>query len=361
MDKKEDSSPKTNFARKEDNIIYVETERSSPYLCRDSQSPHELPLIKCADINSRVRPPELVMKLNITGLKDDYYLNLLDWNAQNSVAIALDASVCIWSTEHCRLMCEIHMNSNSKYASSIAWIKDGSCLAVGTSDGEVQLWDIETRKRLRNMCGHTSVVGALSWNNHILSSGSRLGFIHHYDVRMAHHHIGSLRHTKSISGLKWSPDGCRLASGSSDGILNIWPNDPNTTFRCRPLQSMVHPTAVKAMDWCPWQSEIVAVGGGMTDGVVRVWDINNGNCLRSTETKSQICSLLWLACSKEIVTGHGLPKNQIVRWDFHSLTRKAEIKGHKGRVLSLAQSPSGSHIFSAAADGTACMWKISGD
>uniref|UniRef100_A0A8C4RNM3 Cell division cycle 20B n=1 Tax=Erpetoichthys calabaricus TaxID=27687 RepID=A0A8C4RNM3_ERPCA len=258
-------------------------------------------------------------------------LNLLDWNAQNSVAIALDASVCIWSTEHCRLMCEIHMNSNSKYASSIAWIKDGSCLAVGTSDGEVQLWDIETRKRLRNMCGHTSVVGALSWNNHILSSGSRLGFIHHYDVRMAHHHIGSLRHTKSISGLKWSPDGCRLASGSSDGILNIWPNDPNTTFRCRPLQSMVHPTAVKAMDWCPWQSEIVAVGGGMTDGVVRVWDINNGNCLRSTETKSQICSLLWLACSKEIVTGHGLPKNQIVRWDFHSLTRKAEIKGYFSR------------------------------
>lgn len=31
--------------------------------------------------------------------------------------------------------------------------------------------------------------------------------------------------------------------------------------------------------------------------------------------------------------------------------------GHKGRVLNLALSPDGRQFFSAAADGTACVWR----
>lgn len=55
-------------------------------------------------------------------------------------------------------------------------------------------------------------------------SGSRSGHIHHHDVRVADHHIGTLTaHTQEVCGLKWSPDGRYLASGGNDNLVCIWP------------------------------------------------------------------------------------------------------------------------------------------
>lgn len=57
-------------------------------------------------------------------------------------------------------------------------------------------------------------------------SGSRSGYIHHHDVRIADHLIGSVAaHTQEVCGLRWSPDGKYLASGGNDNLLNIWSSD----------------------------------------------------------------------------------------------------------------------------------------
>ncbi|XP_019387241.1 PREDICTED: cell division cycle protein 20 homolog B, partial [Crocodylus porosus] len=304
-------------------------------------------------------PLEPEVRFHITGFRNDYYLNTLDWNQENLIAVALGSCAYIWNGDTHQSIESIHLNSSAKYISSIAWIKEGTCLAVGTSDGEVQLWDTETKKRLRNMVGHLSVVGAMSWNHYILSSGSRLGVVHHHDVRVAQHHIGTLCQNKqSICSLKWSLNNKLLASGSSDGILNIWPSDPGVTVHCKPVQTMPHPSAVKAMNWCPWQSEILATGGGLKDGLLRVWDINSGKTIKTAETKSQICSLFWLPNTNELVTGHGLPKNQIKIWKYPMLANSVELFGHKGRVLQVALSPDCSRFISLAADGMACVWKF---
>lgn len=50
------------------------------------------------------------------------------------------------------------------YVCSVKWIKDGNCLAVGNSRGEVALWDVGQVKRIRLMQGHSDRVGSLSWN-----------------------------------------------------------------------------------------------------------------------------------------------------------------------------------------------------
>ncbi|CAH2296337.1 cell division cycle 20 homolog B, partial [Pelobates cultripes] len=296
-------------------------------------------------------------KLHISGLNNDYYLNLLDWNVDNLVAIGLRSTAHIWSGESNTVTQTLNLHTPSTYISSISWIPAGSSLAIGTSNGEVQLWDIETQKRLRNMHGHMSVVGALTWNQHILSSGSRLGHIHHHDVRMAEHHVGTLYHKQSICSLKWSPSEKHLASGSSDGHLNIWLYDPGTSKSNTPLQSMQHSTAVKAMNWCPWLSETLGVGGGMTDGHIRIWDTNTGKNIHSANTHSQICSVIWLPESRELVTGHGPHKNQMSVWKYPSLLKVTDLYGHRGRVLHLALSPDQKRIFSVAANGTSYIWR----
>lgn len=67
------------------------------------------------------------------------------------------------------------------------------------------------------MKSHITRVGSLAWNHHILTSGSRSGIIHHHDVRVADHHVGTLKiHEQEVCGLKWSHDGRYLASGAND-------------------------------------------------------------------------------------------------------------------------------------------------
>ncbi|NWI20495.1 CD20B protein, partial [Crypturellus soui] len=273
-------------------------------------------------------PFEPEVRLHVAGLRNDYYLNILDWSHENLLALALGPAAHVWNGRTLQSTERIDLNSSFKYISSLAWIKEGTCLAIGTSDGEVQLWDIETKKRLRNMFGHLSVVGALSWNHYILSSGSRLGSIHHHDVRVAQHRVGTLCQSKqNICSLKWSLTNQLLASGSSDGILNIWHNDPGVKMQSQPLKTIPHSSAVKAMNWCPWQSKILATGGGMKDGILRVWDINHEKIIQCAATDSQICSLLWLPKSGELMTAQGLPGNQMIIWKYPMLINSSQLYG----------------------------------
>uniref|UniRef100_A0A2R9C135 Cell division cycle 20B n=1 Tax=Pan paniscus TaxID=9597 RepID=A0A2R9C135_PANPA len=280
--------------------------------CKDGVRDESFHLKRSGDINDSILQPEV--KIHITGLRNDYYLNILDWSFQNLVAIALGSAVYIWNGENHNGIENIDLSLTCNYISSVSWIKEGTCLAVGTSEGEVQLWDVVTKKRLRNMLGHLSVVGALSWNHFILSSGSRLGRVYHHDVRVAQHHVGTLRHKQAVCALKWSPDGRLLSSGCSDGLLTIWPHDPGASAQGQPLKVIPQSTAVK------------------------------------------ICSLIWLPKTKEIATGQGTPKNDVTVWTCPTVSRSGGFFGHRGRVLHLALSPDQTQVFSAAADGTASVW-----
>lgn len=80
-------------------------------------------------------------------------------------------------------------------------------------------------------------------------SGSRSGAIHHHDVRVASHHVGSLiGHSQEVCGMQWSPDGKLLASGGNDNVLNIWTQRGASDDAATPLHTLTHhQAAVKVM------------------------------------------------------------------------------------------------------------------
>lgn len=136
------------------------------------------------------------------------------------------------------------------------------------------------------MRGHTSRTGALSWNEAILTSGSRDRMIFHRDVRIPDQWIKKLPgHKQEVCGLKWSFDGKQLASGGNDNKLFVWDGLRSDA----PLWKFSeHSAAVKAIAWNPHQQGILASGGGTADKKIRFWNTITGNMLSEVDTGSQV-------------------------------------------------------------------------
>lgn len=108
------------------------------------------------------------------------------------------------------------------------------------------MWNAEKCKKVLSSNSHATRVSALSWNQGMLSSGSRSGEIHHYDVRQRDMLVGSSQgHSQEVCGLQWSPNGHYLASGGNDCLVNVWDargRDPWKQPKCALTE---HKAAVK--------------------------------------------------------------------------------------------------------------------
>eukprot|EP00586_Coscinodiscus_wailesii_P002589 CAMPEP_0172487060 /NCGR_PEP_ID=MMETSP1066-20121228/15908_1 /TAXON_ID=671091 /ORGANISM="Coscinodiscus wailesii, Strain CCMP2513" /LENGTH=507 /DNA_ID=CAMNT_0013253419 /DNA_START=84 /DNA_END=1607 /DNA_ORIENTATION=+ len=298
--------------------------------------------------------------LDAPDLLDDYYLNLISWSDSNVLAVALSQTVYLWnaSTGNIKELCTFNGAPNS-HISSVSWVQEGGAhLAVGTSAGSTQLWDVDACKQLRSMDGHSDRVGALSWNRHILSSGGRDAAIVNHDVRVARHNVAThCDHTQEICGLSWSPDGTTLASGANDNRLCLW--DASASSSSGPKYSLTdHQAAVKALAWSPHERNVLATGGGTADRCIKFWNSQTGALLNSIDTGSQVCSLVWNPFEKEILSSHGFARNQLCIWKYPTMAKVKELEGHTARVLHMACSPDGGTVVSAAADETLRFWNV---
>jgi cell division cycle protein 20 (cofactor of APC complex) len=297
--------------------------------------------------------------LDAPELMDDYYLNLLDWSSTNILAVALGQTVYLWNATSGNIEELCSAQEDSDHITSVSWVQDGNYVAVGTNNAEVQIWDVGGMRQIRSMKGHRARVGALAWNAHTLSSGSRDSSILHHDVRVAQHITARLEgaHSQEVCGLKWSANGQQLASGGNDNVLNIWDGQSTTPRH----QILHHQAAVKALAWCPWQANLLASGGGTACRKMCFWNGTTGALLNEVDTNSQVCSLVWSKHEKEILSSHGFTQNQLTLWKYPSLTKVADLTGHQSRVLHMAVSPDGNTVVSGAADETLRFWKVFGN
>ncbi|KAM0791347.1 hypothetical protein ACM66B_005815 [Microbotryomycetes sp. NB124-2] len=318
--------------------------------------------------------PERV--LDAPGLVDDYYLNLLDWSSTNLVAIGLGESVYVWNAEtgDVTLLCSIgpadgdasSATEGDEYICSLEFTEDGSHLAVGLSSGPIQVYDVVAGALVRTMSGHLSRVSALSWSGAILSSGSRTGEIWNSDVRIAEHKVATMRgHRGEVCGLEWRPEIAGglsgggqglLASGGNDNVVNVWDGRMTTAPK---MCKTNHTAAVKALAWCPWNSTLLATGGGTSDKTIHFWNTTTSARLNSLITSSQVTSLVWSPHSKEILSSHGIPDHQLSIWSYPSLTKVVDIpQAHDTRILHSCLSPDGSTIATASSDENLKFWKV---
>lgn len=296
--------------------------------------------------------------LDAPEIVNDFYLNLLDWSSQNVLAVALDQTIYLWNASSGSIEELMTTPTDGNKITSVQFMQDGSHIAVGTDDTDVQLWDIQKCKQVRSLKGHSARVGAMAWNSWMLSTGSRDSYIFNHDVRTQKHHIMTLAgHEQEVCGLKWNHNGTQLASGGNDNLLHVWDEGKETAR----YKIDAHCAAVKAVAWCPHNTSLLASGGGTADRHMRFWNTTTGACVNDIDTGSQVCSLVWSPHEKEILSGHGYSQNQLSLWKYPTLAKMADLNGHSERVLHMAVSPDGDTVVSAAADETLRFWRVFGD
>jgi len=318
---------------------------------------------KKADVAKPTRhiPSAPVRILDAPDMLDDYYLNLMSWGANNVMAVGLAQTVYLWDAATAGIKELMTLSAEDDYVSSVSWIQQGgSHIAVGTASNVVQLWDVQAGKQVRSLRGHSARVGALAWNDHILTSGSRDTTILNHDVRIQNNVVGTMRqHSQEVCGLAWSPDGAFLASGANDNTLCIFDNAASMNLNAQPRHVLTeHQAAVKALAWSPHERNLLASGGGTADRCIKFWNASSGALVNSVDTGSQVCALQWSPFEKEILSSHGYAENQLCLWKYPTMARVKELKGHSSRVLHMATSPDGSLVCSGAADETLRFWNV---
>ena len=307
--------------------------------------------------------------LNAPNLMDDFYLNLVDWSSKNDIAVGLGNSVHLYTTNQTQENILFTYNNNTsingsnnnidKYVSSLIISQDGELLAVGNSEGFIEIYDINTQKIITSFGGHDSRIGVVAWNNNIISSGSKDCSILNRDYRCNNLNSNNIinklcMHNQEVCGLKWSFDGSQLASGGNDNKLMIWNLHSNSPLMC----ANSHIAAVKAIAWSPHQHNILSSGGGTADRTIRFWNTSNFNMIDKIDTGSQVCNLVFSRTSNEIVSTHGFSLNQIIVWKYPTMNKIAILTGHTYRVLYLGLSPDGQNVVTGAGDETLRFWNL---
>lgn len=290
--------------------------------------------------------------LDAPSLADDFYYDLIDWSSTDMLAVALGKSIFLADNTTGDV---IHLCDTENEYTSLSWVGAGSHLAVGQGNGLVEIYDVIKKKCVRTLSGHMDRVACLSWNNYVLTSGSRDRRILHRDVRIPDSYFERIEtHTQEVCGIKWNVDDNKLASGGNDNMLFVY----DSVARNPVLTFSEHTAAVKAMAWSPHKRGILGSGGGTADKRLKIWNVNTSQKISDVDTGSQVCNMVWSKSTDEVLTSHGYSRYNLTLWNFPTMDPVAILKGHSFRVLHLTLSADGTTVVSGAGDETLRYWKI---
>jgi cell division cycle protein 20 (cofactor of APC complex) len=160
----------------------------------------------------------------------------MSWSAQNIVVFARGnrvhykqlggAGTVAGTADDIGQLCRLPETRGDLCAIEFGGLDQPSIVALGTSKGYVQIWDVAAKKMTVGWT--TKGVTAMKWNGPVLTVGITKGTIRHFDTRVKdapkikEQARKITRHQSPISSLSWNSEGKFLASGDETGMVYCW-------------------------------------------------------------------------------------------------------------------------------------------
>lgn len=283
--------------------------------------------------------------------KGGIYAYVFSSDGRRALTCARDQTLRLWEleTRRCLRVLEGHTNE----VNSVAWSTDQLHALSSSDDKTVRLWDVASGRCLRVLEGHKGQVWNVAWSadrGRALSGGSDKT-VRLWDVESGCCLRVFEGHIAGVWSVKWSADQRCVLSGSIDKTVRVWDVE---TGRCL-LILEGHTGSVRSVAWIP---ERHCALSGSDDMTVRLWDLETGRCLRVLEGHTgKVESVMWSTDLCLALSGGG---DKAVRlWDLETGRCLHVLQGHKSKVESVAWNADLRRVFSGDRGGGIRVWNQS--
>ncbi|WP_442940762.1 protein kinase domain-containing protein [Nostoc sp.] len=225
-------------------------------------------------------------------------------------------------------------------------------LASGSDDKTVKIWNIQSRKEIRTLSGHSDWVYAvaISPDGKTIVSGSKDKTIKVWNLNTGKEIYTLTGHTDYVNSVAISPDGQTLVSGSYDKTIKVW----NLKLGQEIRTITGHSGAVLSVAISQDGKTIVS---GSKDKTIKVWNLNTGNEIRTITGHLGDVNDVAISQDGQMLASASDDKT-IKVWKLDTGMEIRTITGHLADVNAIAFSPNGEYIASVSDDKTVKVWKL---
>ncbi|ORX91219.1 WD40 repeat-like protein [Basidiobolus meristosporus CBS 931.73] len=281
------------------------------------------------------------------------------------VSASRDKSIIIWNLTRDESNYGIPrkaLRGHNHFVQDIAISSDGQFALSASWDKTLRLWDLNTGVTTRRFVGHTGDVLSVAFsadNRQIVSSGRDKSIKLWNTLGECKYNLTENGHSDWVSCVRFSPNPANpvIVSGGWDKLVKVW-----DLSKCKIRTNHIgHTGYVNTVTISP-DGSLCATAG--KDGVVMLWDLNEGKHLYSLEAGDEVTSLTfspnryWLCAATT---------SSIKIWDLESKSVVDELRpefvgvGRKSNdpyCVSLAWSADGNTLFSGYTDNEIRVWQV---
>ena len=252
------------------------------------------------------------------------------------------------------------LEAHGTIASKIKYSPDGRLLAVGTTDGRVELWAADSKKLLFETPPRDAM-RVLNDTDFDFSPDSRRLAVSilkdgAYSVALwdlvGFEQTATLEHDSYVNELSYSRDGKLLATGSRSGIRlwDVGQNQIAKQFGRDPIECLAFSPDGRLLASKAWDNE-----------GIRIWEVASGDGIalldEHIEPIGDTQSLIFSSDGKILASGGY--DCQVILWDTDNWKPVRRLLGHQAPIWALAFSPDGKRLASAGEDDNSCrLWDV---
>jgi WD40 repeat protein/serine/threonine protein kinase len=258
------------------------------------------------------------------------------------------ARVAVWDAVTVQLL--FGLTPNDLPGACVAFDPNGKRLASGHEDGTIKIWDLNSRRQIQILKGHTDRIACIVFapDGRLLASASEDHTIRLWDSERGTEVRRLAGHGGSVSSVAFAPNGRHLASGSADRTVKIWDvATGNELLTCKG-----HTWTVTSVAYSPDERHVASAS---QDRTVRLWEAATAREARCFRGHTDfVSSVAFSPDGRLLATGS---RDQTVKiWQALAVQEAHMLTGHAGAVHGLAVSPDGRYLASVSSDQTLRIW-----